>query len=976
MSAVARTYWRTLEDLADSAEFAAAVEREVPRLQHMLGALDRRRFLQLMAASLALGGLSACGPEPEPRQLLPYVKQPPGLIPGRGRDYATATSDAGYGYGVLVRHQMARPIKAEGNPDHPASLGAASAVMQASILSLYDPRRAQSVIGHGQIGAWESFVTAMFKRRGELAAKRGEGLRLLTGTVTSPTLKAQILALQRLFPAMRWHQWEPLVRDNELAAARQALGLPCEIVYHLAPAAVVFAVDSDLLSGAPGHLAYARQFAARRRPAETGGTMSRLYTIESSPTLIGAKADHNLAMTPAEIGTALRYLAALVGAAPSEWTERKTPHAAWLSAAAQDLMQHHGRALVHVGSEQPLATHLLAHAINGALGAFGATVEPIEPVAASLEPQLPALGELVTEMRSGRVDTLLMLDTNPVYSAPADFGFAEALAQVPMSVALTLYPDETAAASGWQIPLAHEYESWGDTRAFDGTVTIQQPQVLRLYGGHSPLEMLALLAGNPKPDDAVIVRRFWQQQAQRQRSGDFERFWHDALRSGVVENTAARPVSAAPSPGLAASLPPPPREPSGVTLLMRPDDALRDGRYADNAWLLEMPRPLTRLTWDNAALIGPATAKRLGVGNEDVIEIATAHAKLKAPVFVLPGQAADCVTLPLGFGRRHGGLGVGVGFDAYRLRGAADPWSATAASITKTGERMQLASVQGHDRVAGRDLIREGELAEYDVNPEQFKQKEAKTSLYPPVAYPDRAWAMAIDLNSCIGCQACVVACQAENNVPTVGKELVLQSRVMHWLRIDRYYSGPPDNPDIAFEPMPCMHCENAPCEVVCPVHATVHDHEGLNLMVYNRCIGTRFCSNNCPYKVRRFNFFAYAMNEERPPASWNPEVTVRGRGVMEKCTYCIQRIRSAEIDADRDDRKLRDGEVVTACQQSCPTQAIVFGDRNDQDSAVAKRKAAPLDYVLLEDLNTRPRTSYTALIRNPNPSLAKKEAS
>jgi MoCo/4Fe-4S cofactor protein with predicted Tat translocation signal len=970
MSMPARDYWRSLEELAESPGFAELVEREAPRFGDMLGAMERRRFLQLMAAAMALGGLAACGPEPNPRQLLPYVEQPPGIVPGRWRYYATATTLGGYASGVLVGHQMARPVKVEGNPDHPASLGAASGIMQATILGLYDPRRAQSVLGHGQIDSWEGFIAALYARRERLLARHGDGLRLLTGTVTSPSLAARIAALHRLFPAMRWHQWEPLDRDNELAAAQTAFGRPVERVFDLTKADRILAVDSDLISAAPGWLAYARQFAARRRPDETGGRMSRIYAIESTPSLIGAKADHRLPLRPAEVATALRYVAAELGAGPAEWAQQQPRDADWLKAAAQDLKQHRGRALVHAGREQPVEIHRLADAVNAALGAFGATIRVIEPVAAMPIAQRQSLDELVGDMAAGKVDTLLVLDTNPLYSGPADLDFAGALKRVPMSVSLALYVDETAAASTWHLPATHEYEQWGDARAFDGTVTIQQPQVRRLYGGHSAQEVLAVLAGDTAPDDYALSRAFWQQEAQRRGTGDFAAFWHESLRVGVVADSAAPAVNAAPKTGLAAALKAAPPPQAGLDLLFRADDFLWDGRFADNAWLLEMPRPLTRLTWDNAALIAPETAKRLGVATHDIVELGAGNRNLRAPVFVLPGQAAECVTLALGWGRRAGGLGAGVGFDAYRLRTAATPWLIGGASLRKTGETMKLATTQGHDRVAGRDLIREGTLAQYRKDPHFLAHEQKDESLYPPYHYPRYAWAMAIDLNSCIGCQACAVACQAENNVPTVGKELVLQERVMHWLRIDRYYSGSPDDPRTAFEPMPCMQCEDAPCEVVCPVHATVHDHAGLNLMVYNRCVGTRFCSNNCPYKVRRFNFFGYAAADDRPPESWNPEVTVRGRGVMEKCTYCIQRIRTAEIDADKEDRLVRDGEIVTACQQSCPTQAITFGNKNDKQSAVAGRKASPLDYVLLEELNTRPRTSYAALIRNPNPAI------
>jgi molybdopterin-containing oxidoreductase family iron-sulfur binding subunit len=976
MSASARDYWRSLEELAESPEFSAIIEREVPRFREVLQSFDRRRFLQLMAAPLMLAGLAGCGPEPEPRQLLPYVEQPPGIVPGRARYYATAMTRDGYAEGVLLQHLMGRPIKVEGNPDHPASLGAASALMQASILSLYDPRRAQSIVGNGQIAAWQAVVTALYDRRRKLLATGGKGLFLLSGAVTSPTLRAQIADLQRQFPAMRWLDWEPLDRSTEREADQRMFGRAVERIFDVGAADIIFAIESDLISTAPGALAYARQFAARRRPAETGGKMSRVYAIESTPTLLGAKADHRLPLTPAGIAAALRYLAAATGAAPQDAAPADPPRKDWLDAAAQDLNEHRGRILVHAGREQPTEVHLLADAINDELGGLGTTVRLVEPVAAA--PRLPraTLDELAADMAAGNVDTLLMIDTNPVYSASGDLDFKTALAGVPFSLSLSLYADETALASTWRIPKAHEYEAWSDARAFDGTATIQQPQVRPLYSGRSPHEVLAVLQGDVNPNPLQIVRATWERLAEQEGCGNFDEFWHEALRSGIVENTAAAAIPVALDRRAAQPASPVPRRGgAGLQLLFRADEGSRDGRFADNGWLLEMPRPFTRLTWDNAALIAPETAERLDLKTEDVIEIATAHGRVRAPVFVLPGQAADCVTLPLGFGRRAGGLGVGVGFDAFRLRGGSDLWMATATAFTKTGEHYRLATTQGHDRVAGHDLIREGTLAQFNSEPESFRQEAGQKSLYPEFEYPRQAWAMAIDLNSCIGCQACVIACQAENNIPTVGKELVLQQRVMHWLRIDRYYRGPAEDPSVAFEPMPCMHCEKAPCEVVCPVHATVHDSEGLNLMVYNRCVGTRFCSNNCPYKVRRFNFFAFAMNEERPPESWNPEVSVRGRGVMEKCTYCIQRIRTAAIAADREDRKLRDGQIVTACQQSCPTQAIVFGDRNDRDSAVAKRKATPLDYVLLEELNTRPRTSYTALVRNRNPAIRGEEA-
>jgi MoCo/4Fe-4S cofactor protein with predicted Tat translocation signal len=976
MTQEARTYWRSLQELAETPEFAEVVERAAPRFRELIGAFDRRRFLQLMAASMALGGLSGCGPEGNLRQLVPYVEQPENIIRGPNSYYASALTEDGYATGVLIAHQMERPIKVEGNPDHPASLGAASAIMQASILQLYDPRRTQTIFGAGQIATWEGFVSALHARRANLMARKGEGLRILTGAVSSPSLAAQLAAAQQRFPGMRWHQWQALDRDNELAAGRRSFGQPVERIFDLSKADRILGVGSDLISATPGWLVYARGFAAARRPSQTGGTMSRVYAIESTPTLLGAKADHRLAMRPDEIAGAMHQLAGLLGAGPQPWSEQNGPHAAWLKAAADDLVQHKGRALVHAGREQPVEIHLLADAINGALGAYGNTVRLIASVNANASSMRQSLSGLVADMAAGKVDTLLILGVNPVYDAPADLKFADALRRVGFSACLGLYEDETMLAATWRIPATHDYETWSDARAFDGTVTIMQPQVRPLYGGHSAQQILAVLLGGVTTDDYRLARGYWRKRAQQENRGDFESFWHEAVRVGIVPNTAEQSLSLSPKSDIVAQMPAtisPQR--GGLSALFRPDEGTWDGRYADNPWLLEMPRAFTRLTWDNAVLVAPSTASRLGLDTHDLVEIQIGPAKLKAPVYVLPGQAPDCVTMPLGWGRTSGGLGAGIGFDAYRARQSSDPWLAAITGFAKTGEVYRLATTQDQDHVLGRDLIREGSLDQFNKEPGSIVAKTNAESLYPPYQYPGRAWAMAVDPNSCIGCQACVIACQAENNVPIVGKDQVLDHRAMHWLRIDRYYSGSPDTPDTAFEPMPCMHCENAPCEVVCPVHATVHDHEGLNLMVYNRCVGTRFCSNNCPYKVRRFNFYAYAHQNERPPESWNPDVTVRDRGVMEKCTYCIQRIRTAEIAADRDNRKLHDGEVVTACQQSCPTQAIIFGDRNDRDSAVVKRKSAPIDYVLLDELNTLPRTSYSALIRNPNPRIKNGES-
>ncbi|MBV9859390.1 MAG: Fe-S-cluster-containing hydrogenase [Alphaproteobacteria bacterium] len=957
-------WWRRLDELAEEPSFRRRVERQFPDLASSSGGLDRRRLLQLMAASMALGGLAGCGRSEPANEAIPYVDNPPGSTPGETRSFASAITRDGYANGVIVTHRMARPINLAGNPDHPASLGGIDPVTQAAILGLYDPDRSSAVLNRGTISTAAAVIAALAERLARLRQRRGEGLRLLTGRVTSPTLAAQMAALQRDLPGLRWHCWDSGFRDPVRAGAALAFGRPVDTVFNLAVADVIVAVESDLLDSAPGHLAYARAFGRRRRDAARGNPPLRLYAIESTPTLTGANADHRLVLAPARVESALRALLARVGsplAAPAG-------EEAWVADVAADLVAAKGRALVHVGPEQPPVLHALGHAINEALAAPGQTLSYIEPVEANPQDQLRSLSELAEDMRAGRVDTLAVLGSNPVFTAPADFGFAEAMSRVGMSVHLGTEVDETAAHADWHLPEAHELESWRDARAFDGTVTILQPQLRPLYGGWSPHELLALLAGDVQPSGYAILRSTWQQTATQRGIADFEAFWVAAVRSGVVPDTKAVPVAVS-----LAGPPPPAPAPlaAGLVALFRPDPWLRDGRYANNGWLQELPRPLTKLTWDNAVLIAPATAAARGLADGAIVELATAGGRVKAPVLILPGQAPDCVTLPLGFGRRTvGRVGLGAGFDAFALRSSTALWENPVALTAESAE-YALARTDGHDRMEGRDIVRVGTLAEFRADPGHTAPAE-HPSLYPEYRYDGYAWGMAIDLGACIGCGACTAACQAENNIPIVGRDEVRRARELHWIRVDRYYRGPADAPEFVFQPVPCMHCEHAPCEVVCPVEATMHDADGLNVMVYNRCVGTRFCSNNCPYKVRRFNFFDYAEADPRLDLAWNPDLSVRARGVMEKCTYCIQRIRGARIEADREDRAIRDGEVVTACQAACPTEAIVFGDLNDPQSAVRRRKATPLDYALLGELDTRPRTTYQKRLLNPNPALAR----
>jgi MoCo/4Fe-4S cofactor protein with predicted Tat translocation signal len=967
-----REYWRSLEELAGTPEFEEFLHDEFPRLAAVLGAgVDRRAFLKLMGASLGLAGLAACTKQPA-ETVVPYTRQPEEIVLGEPLYFATAMPLAGGALGLLVESHEGRPTKVEGNPEHPASLGATDALAQASILSLYDPDRSQVITSAGEIRTWADFRAALDQ---VLVAQRsggGKGLRLLTETVVSPTLAQQIAQLRKAFPAARWHQFEPAC-GAAMLGARQALGQPVTTRYQLRQADVVLALDADALGSGPASVRYAREFTARRRPPEGAGTMNRLYVVETMPTVTGAMADHRLALRPSDIEPLARALAAALGVrcragAPSAAVAKAT---GWIRACAADLAQHRGACVVIPGAHQSPVVHALAHALNRALGNVGKTVVYTSPVEAEPVDQMASLRQLVDDMEAGAVEVLVILGGNPVYAAPADLRFAERLANVPLRVHLGLYDDETAALCHWHVPEAHFLESWSDTRAFDGTVTILQPLIAPLYGGKTAHEMLAALAGADRSSHD-LVRDYWQAQFP---GPSFEHFWRKSLHDGVVAGTASLPVDVALRADWDVATAPPTVAP-GLEIAFRLDPAVFDGRFANNGWLQEWPKPITKLTWDNAALLAPATAERLGIGNEDTLALTYRGRTVHAPAWIVPGHAADAVTVHLGYGRtRAGAAGTGAGFDAYALQTSDAPAAGGGLELTRTGETWSLAVTHTHQTMEERPLVLTATLAEYRAHPdfarELAEEPPRDLSLYPPHAYPGYAWGMAIDLSACTGCSACVLACQAENNIPVVGKTEVARGHEMHWLRIDRYYTGDLDAPRTVHQPVPCMHCENAPCEAVCPVNATVHSSEGLNDMVYNRCVGTRYCSNNCPYKVRRFNFYLYQdWTTETLKMARNPDVTVRSRGVMEKCTYCVQRIEHGRIHAEQAGRPIRDGDVVTACQQVCPADAIVFGDINDPKSRVAMLKAEARNYALLGGLNTRPRTTYLAGLRNPNPAL------
>jgi len=990
-------YWRSLEELAGGEAFEKFLREEFPRQAAVwLDTVTRRDFIKLMGASLALAGISGCGrAAPNDEKIVPYVKQPDGRVPGKSVYYATAFTHNGAATGLLVRSQEGRPIKIEGNPAHPDSLGSTDAFAQASILTLYDPDRSQVVTNGGSITTWNAFFTAL---NGEIEGQRlngGTGLRILTEHVVSPTLADQLKSLLARFPRARWHQYEPAGRDNARAGARLAFGEYAAPQYRFAAADVVLALDGDFLSCGVGSLRSAREFAARRRVRGGKGEMSRLYAVESAPTTTGAVADHRLPLRPSEIIAFAGALAGRLGVSSNEDPKPLAPASArWVEAVARDLEAHRGRSIVLAGDAAPPIVHGFAHAINQALGNVGTTVAYTQTVEAEPVDGIESLRALVKDIEAGQVSTLIIIGGNPVFTAPADIPFERLLSRVAFSVHMSLYDDETSARCGWHVPEAHYLESWSDARASDGTATIVQPLIAPLYGAKSAHELLAAVRGQAGRSGYEIVRDYWR----RESRGDFERFWRKSLHDGVVEGTAFPAKSVKIVSGFKSQVSSPPPAPethnsklniqNSLEIIFRPDPTIFDGRFANNGWLQELPKPLTKLTWDNAVLVSPATAKRLGIAPEigttggehgrifaDVVELNYAGRKIRAPAWIAPGHADGAATVCFGYGRtRAGRVGNGAGFNAYTLRTADAPWHGAGLVLQKTGARHTLACTQYHHNMEGRDLVRAAALEEYRKRP-NFAQKEhgEDETLYPPFKYEGYAWGMAIDTSACVGCNACVVACQAENNIPVVGKTEVTRGREMHWLRIDRYYEGGVDNPQTFHQPVPCMHCENAPCEIVCPVGATTHSQEGLNEMTYNRCVGTRYCSNNCPYKVRRFNFLQYS-DFETPSLKLlhNPSVTVRSRGVMEKCTYCVQRINAARIDAEKEDRRVRDGEIRTACQAACPTEAIVFGDINDRNSQLAKLKADTLNYALLAELNTRPRTTYLATVRNPNPELKK----
>jgi molybdopterin-containing oxidoreductase family iron-sulfur binding subunit len=993
---VSREYWRSLAQIGDRPEFRSALEREFPEgASELPDGMSRRDMMLLLGASLSLAGVAGCVRRPV-EEIVPYVSAPEEIVPGVPRYYATTMPFRRSAYGLIVESHEGRPTKVEGNKAHPSTLGASSTRIQASVLGLYDPDRSQSVTRRGTPKSWKDFVAAWGQLAEGHAADGGAGLAVLSESFASPTLARLAAELRARYPKMQWATYDAVSDENRLAGLRRATGRDVDVLLRLERASVILALDADPLLTDPEMIRHARGFADGRR-----SLTNRLYAVEGVYSLTGALADHRLRLPSRQIAVVVAALAARLGVPGAAGvTADALPGVdpRWIEAVAKDLQANRGKSVIVAGDRQPEAVHAAVCALNTHLGNTGTTVSYYETRDAAL-PSMASVASLVSSMKAGAVQTLVILGGNPVFDAPADLDFAGTLAKVPHSIALGHTLDETSAKTEWHIPAAHYLESWGDARAVGGTLSVVQPLIQPLFGGRSPVEVLGVMVAGEDRTAYDIVRDTWKALLG---DAEFESKWNRVLHDGVLHGSELPEIVPeaksdafaelnATSAGTAAGAP------DRLEVVFLPSPAVHDGRFANDAWLQELPDPLTKLTWDNPALVSPKTAETLGVANEDVVRVTSGGRSVELPVWILPGMADGVVALTLGYGRRRAGrVGSGVGFDTFGIRTSKAPGFEAGITVSKVGRTYPLSVTQDHGSMEGRPLVRESTVAALHAEHGSGERADAGQSSHAPNAGAPGAlgvfaeesehfslwkehsydhghqWGMTIDLNTCIGCNACMTACQSENNVPVVGKAQVAKGREMHWIRVDRYFSGEPDGtPEVVFQPVPCMHCEDAPCEQVCPVAATVHDAQGLNVMVYNRCIGTRYCSNNCPYKVRRFNFFNFT--KDTPDVlklAMNPDVTVRARGVMEKCTYCVQRINRGKIDAKLGGRELQDGDIKTACQQACPASAIEFGDIRDKASRVAKAKADPRNYALLDELNTKPRTTYLSKVRNPNPDL------
>jgi molybdopterin-containing oxidoreductase family iron-sulfur binding subunit len=960
-----RRYWRSLGERAGSGTLAG---REFPVGATEIDGATRRDFLKLLGTTAAVSGAAGCFTNP-PDAVLPYARSPEGVVPGNPLHYATTLTLDGYGTGVIVTSNEGRPTKVEGNPEHPASLGGAGGFELGAIYHLYDPQRARGLKHQGQPRAWRQFLADTNARVETLRAQGGARLRFLVEPSGSPLeagLRAQILAA---FPQARFYGWSPLGQENAYEGTRLAFGRPLETQLDFDRARLIVSLDGDFLAEGPFRLRHARRFADHRVP-EHG--LNRLYVAEASYTITGAAADHRLRVRAADVGALAHALYAAI--APDKAPPASGPFAsdAWVKAVAADLKRRPTEALVVAGRAQPPHVHAIAAAINAALGSTA--VSYTQPV---LSDTTSGLGALADEIKAGAVDTLVVTAYNPVYTAPADLGLGALFDRVPNVIYRGLFDDETTRHAGWFLPATHELEAWSDARAADGTISLQQPLITPLWNGLTTSEVHAAFLGKAS-GPLALLQDFW---ASQHKGADFASWWAHTVQRGLLPDSAfpTEKVDLAWDAVRAAVAAAPPAA-AGLEIVFRADARIHDGRFADNAWLQELPDPMSKLTWSNALEVSPKTAERLGLEMESVARVTLGGRTVEAPVYVLPGHADDSVSLALGYGRAGAEMiAREIGVNANLLRSGAAPFFAPGVTVEKSSRRTwKLSLTQEHWSMEDRPIALEVDAEETPASKKKLKlfhepqdQKGDLVSMYPEHEYKDYRWAMAIDMSRCTGCSACIIACESENNILVVGAKQVRRGREMHWLRVDRYFTGDPENAQAVMQPMACVHCENAPCEYVCPVNATVHSDEGLNEMVYNRCVGTRYCSNNCPYKVRRFNYLNWHNNlQGTEEMAMNPQVSVRARGVMEKCTYCVQRIEAARISTRIEGRKIADGEFTTACAQGCPSQAIVFGSLHDKASQVSKQHADARSYQVLHDLGTRPRTMHLAKVRNPNPEL------
>ncbi|MEI7864356.1 MAG: TAT-variant-translocated molybdopterin oxidoreductase [Chthoniobacterales bacterium] len=997
--------WRSLDEFSSTPEFSAALEREFPQgaAEWQGGELSRRSFLQLMGASMALAGVGLTGCRRPEAYLVPFTRGAEWTIPGKFLYYATTQPRRQGAMPLIATTSDGRPTKLEGNPLHPISNGATDAFAQASALDLYDPNRSRVITAAGTKSDAAALTAKLDETRVAAAGNGGAGLAFLAERTNSPTRDRLLAELRQKYPQLMWAEYETLGSQERDAAVAACFGADIELTPDFSLADKVLAVDSDFLNASFSGLDQVRGFMARRRISEPGQPMNRLYVAETRYTSTGGMADHRVRIKPSEAGPFLRALGKEVAALTSDSNLTSVVNALpegklssdpqWIVECAKDLAASKGKSLVVVGDSQPAAVQALGLAINAALGAPGNTLN------GSRAERAPAatIAELAAAMQAGRVQNLFILGGNPVYNAPADLRFGDLLGGIPFSLRLGIYEDETSALAKWHVPQAHYLESWSDARSADGTVCAVQPMILPLWNGVNELEILNRLAGHPDPIGPQLVRETFATIAS---GGDLEAEWTGFLRQGFLPDSAWPEASLNFNAAAAAALAANHHASSGdgLEIAFTPSTTLDDGRYANNGWLQETPDFATKLTWDNAALVSPATAKSLGLSTGEIVELSAGDRKIEVAALIAPGHADGALSIALGYGRvKITHVADSVGFNAYPLRASDSMMFAAGAALKRTGRTYKFAETQQHQSMEGRDLVREGTAERYAQEP-QFAQIMGmdghippNNSLFthPPLTSPEQ-WGMTVDLSTCMGCNACVVACQAENNVPIVGKDQVSRGRNMAWIRMDRYFAGDENDPEMLPQAIMCQHCENAPCETVCPVNATVHSEDGLNLMAYNRCIGTRYCANNCPWKVRRFNFFDYNQRPldqlyfgplakkgmaESVQMSKNPNVTVRMRGVMEKCTYCIQRIEEARITqavqaGPSDKSKVPFPEIKSACQQACPSESIVFGNISDPESSVAKLKKEPRNYEMLKYLNVTPRTTYLARIKNPNMSM------